>query len=89
MKQFRSSRAEAIKKYKFTFVIVRSFHRPSLCNGPRVSANAGRTVETQFWEPRLLQSANLLKFQGYPGNGVNVKKIDFILENKKKLQKAK
>lgn len=79
MKQFRSSRAEAIRKCKFAFVIGRSFPRPSLCNGSRVSANAGSTAESQFWEPRLLQSATLPKFQGYPGNGANVKKKNAIL----------
>jgi hypothetical protein len=89
MKQLRSSMAEAIRKYKFTFAIGYSFPRPSLCNGPRASENAGSTAETHFWELRLLQSANLPKFQEYPGNGAIVKKIDFILENKNKSQIAK
>ena len=61
----------------FIFVIVRSFHRPSLCNWPRTSVNAGSTAETQFWETRLLQSATFRKFQEYPGNPAIVKKTRF------------
>jgi hypothetical protein len=65
---FKSFRTESITKYRLIFGITRccplqSFPLPSLCNGSSLSAIAGSTVGTEFFESRVGRPAIIPEFQ--------------------------